>query len=211
MRKIEERLSDIGLDFLPLGGRNSVLKVWESLPETRQANTVAIVDLDLWLIEGIPSAYQGTNIIYTKGYSIENDIFVDAGLLNLCEPAERSNFAVELGCVAAAHAREIKNAVGKKPFCLSHHVNAIIAGGDISDDLDHEEDALKTILTGYYGQVLRGKNLLQLLVRQLTRPGRYANIGYKQVYEFGSANLGPNLLSLESDLRTFFSNNHLAA
>lgn len=204
MRKVENRLADLGVDFLPLGGRLMVLDVWRSLPAHRHNNTAALVDLDCWLYCGIPSDCIGDNLIYTKGYSIENDIMLDCDLTNLMDAHEESVFYQELEIVSAYHAREIEKAKSGLDFSLATHVNAIIGAGDISPSLCEKEKETKQIIIRFFKQNLRGKSLLELLVRQLNRPGRFAKIGYRPLYEFGSMNIGSIFQDLESSIRSKF-------
>lgn len=205
MRKIENRLSDIGVDFLPLGGRGMVLDVWERLPPPRHANTVALVDLDLWLYTEIPTRYTGDNILYTNGYSIENDILLDYDLLSLLDAAEMATFAAELSIVCAEHARQIEAAKTGHNYFLKRHASDILAAGDVTATLSVPEVALKQILEIQFRQAVRGKTVFQLLVRQLSRAGRFAKFGYKQLYEIGSSNIGGIFEALEGELRVRLS------
>lgn len=204
MRKIEERLSDCDIDFLPVGGKDKVLYVWENLPMERKLNTLAIVDLDKWLYLGIPDRYVGNGLMYTVGYSIENDIFMDASLIHLCDNHELVNFMADLRIVCAHHAREIGRAIRGETHLLKKHVNHIIADGDITPSLDADELARKSNLERHFGQALRGKTLLEVLVRQTNRAGRFAKFGYKHIYEMGSCQIGKIFEQMERDIRSFF-------
>lgn len=70
-----------GIKVLPAGGRDKVLEVFNDLSETPYLNNaIFIVDQDSWIFSGIPPEYQHNRIIYTSGYSIENDIYLDKQL-----------------------------------------------------------------------------------------------------------------------------------
>ena len=204
MRKFEERLADCGIDFLPVGGKAKVLDTWQRLPQTRRRNTVAIVDLDEWLYVGIPDEYIGEGLFYTFGYSIENDIFLDADLIGICDPHEKADFLNELSIVSARHAREIEHLVHQRNFQIADHVSAIINAGDISVSLNNAEMHRKHLLERHHGQLLRGKTLLQLLVRQSSREGRYVKFGYKHIYELGATRMGTIFQNLEDNIRAYF-------
>ena len=201
MRKIESRLSDIGVDFLPLGGKKTVLEVWRRLPDARRHSVVTIVDLDLWILQGVPAEYQGEDIIYTFGFSIENDIFIDANLINLCDDEEKERFFNELSLVSSWYSGEIQKALRDDPYEIKVHAAEVINRGGLPINLDDDGNQLDNIIQLNYAQVVRGKTLIELLARQLNRHGRFAKFGYKQIYEIGSYSLGEILSELERKIR----------
>lgn len=205
MRKVESQLSDLGVDFLPIGNKNTVLEIWSNLPASRRSSVIAIVDLDLWILSDIPNIYQKSSLLTTFGFSIENDIFLDGTLLELCEPDEKERFFKDLSIISSWYARQITFALNGDPFCFSDHVNSVIASGDIKDQLNDNEKTMREIVYKNYPQVLRGKAVLQLLMRQLSAPGRYAKFGYKQLYEIGSSRPGEIFSELESKIRNILS------
>ena len=70
-----------GIKVLPAGGRDKVLEVFDDLSKTPHLNkAIFIVDQDSWIFSGIPFKYQHERIIYTGGYSIENDVYLDKQL-----------------------------------------------------------------------------------------------------------------------------------
>lgn len=72
---------DKNISVLAAGGRDKVLEVFTQLKNTPSIdNAIFIVDQDSWIISGIPEEFQHPRIIYTSGYSIENDIYIDKQL-----------------------------------------------------------------------------------------------------------------------------------
>ncbi|WP_171492629.1 DUF4435 domain-containing protein [Acinetobacter brisouii] len=70
-----------GINVIAAGGKDKVLEVFDNLKNTSNlAKAIFIVDQDSWIFTGIPPQYQHPRIIYTSGYSIENDIYVDKNL-----------------------------------------------------------------------------------------------------------------------------------
>lgn len=205
IRRIEERLADCGLDFLPLGGRTTVLGTWSGLSAERRNNVVALVDLDTWIYLGIPLEYQHRSIIYTQGYSIENDIFMDSDLIKLCDSAERIRFYQNLERVCAYHAREIEKCRAGEDYELSIKAHKIVRSPDISPSLNVDELALKNVLFRHFGQVLRGKSLFELLSIELTNSKRRVKFGYDHLYEIGSAGTGLIFANLEKEIRARFT------
>lgn len=205
MRKMEERLSDLGVDFLPVGGRDIALQIWQNLPASRKHNTFVIVDLDMWMYFGIPQEYIGEGISYTKGYSIENDIFLDGNLLSLCNKTEKSKFFLELRIISAWYARELEKAHNQQQHKIDVHPAQVLAEGDISASLTASEKIRFNHISANFGQLLRGKTIFQLLVRQLNYANRYVKYGYKHLYDIGSTQLGPLFEQFEIDIRRHFS------
>ena len=202
MRKIEKRLADIGVDFLPLSGKDMVLAVWSQIPAHRSTNTLALVDLDDWLYCGIPLQYQAPTLLYTVGYSIENDLLMDGGLEGILEAAEVASFQNDLAIVCADHAIQIERCKNGLPFELKRHAIQIINEGDKSPTLAVNECQTKTVLVEHYQQMLRGKTILQILVKQTNRPNRFAKLGYRQLYEIASMQPGRIFREFEERVRT---------
>ncbi len=82
------------IDFFPCGGRNTLLKVFERKAEFPNKKVFFIADKDMWVFDRIPEVYQDEQLIFTSGYSIENDLYADGSyhidvLLNEKEKAEK--------------------------------------------------------------------------------------------------------------------------
>lgn len=61
-----------------VGGRDNVLSVYNNVKNTPFLHqAIFIVDQDSWIFSGIPEDYQHERIIFTSGYSIENDVYID--------------------------------------------------------------------------------------------------------------------------------------
>lgn len=83
-RPLMHLFSNKGIKIVPAGGRTKVLEVFDEVKKLGYLDkAIFIVDQDSWIFSGIPTQYQHPRIIYTSGYSIENDIFVDKGIDNL--------------------------------------------------------------------------------------------------------------------------------
>jgi hypothetical protein len=200
LRKLEEKLSDIDVSFLPLSGKTTVLEVWRSLPPNRLDNTVALVDLDCWLYYGIPDQYIADNLIFTCGYSIENDISLDYNFEDLMDNHERASFQLDLSHVALVHARLIEAGRPHGSCEIGAHPNQILGGMQVVDPSE-EEAVLHNTLVQRHRQLVRGHTLMALYARQLSRPNRPVKFGRRQLLEIGSAVLGPSLLEIEAKIR----------
>lgn len=201
LRRLEERLDDLGVDFLPLCGKDSVLRVFEELPDHRRTNTLLLVDLDHWMYFGIPPKYQSKNLLYTFGYSIENDLILDYDLTLLLTRNEKENFLSEVNLVAASHSIEIERARPDKNCSISRHPSDILKETFELDMLEPSEVEMHAVLVANYKQIMRGKTVFQLLIRQLTAKNRKVKFGFRQLLEIAAANTGTVFDSLETEIR----------
>ena len=205
-RKIEERLADIGVSLLPMTGRESVLSVWQGLPSACNDRVFFIVDKDCWVYTNIPNQYQCSRIATTNGYSIENDLFMDGNLLELCSVAEKQDFLSEVEYVCKWHAPKIAQIASGGNAAIGDHPTHILSQPEV-DISSHppQVDAWFKNLLEKYDELLRGKTLFYLLVRQLSKKNRAAKFSYSALLEVGSKNPGQFLLLIEAKIREYFS------
>lgn len=77
-RQLENHI--VGVDVMPVGGRNAVLEIFQNKltnPKLQGKEIVFIADQDIWCNIGIPNEFVHPSLIFTSGYSIENDLFID--------------------------------------------------------------------------------------------------------------------------------------
>lgn len=91
-RKFQNKIGARYVSFLPCGGRNTLLKVFDRKGELNNKKVMFIADKDMWVFSFIPEKYK--DIIFTKGYSIENDLYEDGKSLikNLFKDNENIRF-----------------------------------------------------------------------------------------------------------------------
>ena len=82
-RELTKRIGILEVAPLPSGGRKKLLQVYERRSEFAHVPVAFIADRDMWLFSGIPEGY--ADIIWTQGYSIENDLYVSAELESFLE------------------------------------------------------------------------------------------------------------------------------
>ena len=169
-RKIEQRVGIMGINFLPCGGKNAILAVYERKKELKK-KVMFFADKDLWLFTAIPKKYSG--IFYTKGYCIENDLYEDGCelLLNLLDKSEVTKFDEIIQTLSNWFAFEIEN---MKPsenlFCditiLSTNImdkNSTALKNTFLQERDYKEpkQELKDDIYVNYKIKLRGKFIFQ--------------------------------------------------
>ena len=79
-RYIEGKLNDLisidnKADVIICGGRLELIEVFESREKFKNTKVVFLADKDMWFFVGVPKDYE--DIVFTDGYSIENDSMDD--------------------------------------------------------------------------------------------------------------------------------------
>lgn len=86
---IYDRFYDGQVSIVQTQGRNTLLKTFvEAKKRGLLGKCVFVADSDLYVFEGIPLQY--ADIIFTTGYSIENDVVADCGIIK--------NLLHDIGC-----------------------------------------------------------------------------------------------------------------
>ena len=87
-RWMEEHLKVHKIDVLGVGGRQNLFAVYDRKSEFQHLPVAFIADKDKELFTQLPTGYD--EIIWTQGYSIENDLYADANpsLESLMDPHE---------------------------------------------------------------------------------------------------------------------------
>src|SRR5258707_993183 len=87
LRFVEGVLGPTTVSLLPCYGRDMVLRVYDRRDEIPNTRIAYLADRDVWVLSGVPNRYKG--VIFTWGYSIENDLLDATNLENLLTPTER--------------------------------------------------------------------------------------------------------------------------
>lgn len=200
-RYIEERLADLDLDVLICEGREGLLAVHGRSNEFPTAPVVFIADKDMWYFTGVPHAYT-SSVIFTHGYSIENDLYVRDVFEALMSAEERAKFHILVQSVArwqAFHVEKFRqsghcscdvhvNQFAPTDSLCSHHLAAI---GFIEPSPE-----LVTQILDSYPQAVRGKTLFQLLLRILSASKRASKFSRDNLIELGAKLSNPLVESL---------------
>lgn len=182
--RIEAELSEQEISFMPLCGRDLVLEVISSLSPEALSRCLAIVDLDTWVYSRIPDEIIGDNILFTLGYSIENDVILNSDLYSLMTGDERASFLDELKVVVNWYAGELEDSLNGLDTQLSRHPNNILQSHAVCG-LTNRKKFWEDTIGARYDQLLRGKTLLALLVRQLSSKNRTSRYSKSNLIEIG--------------------------
>ena len=188
-RWIEARLGVRAANVFPTGGRDKLLSVYERRQEFSNLPVAFVADKDMWLFSGIPSKYD--EVIWTEGYSIENDLYTDAELENLLDPQEAQVHQQMLEAIVEWFAFEVEEHLAGRPYEVKTHCNQVVPLGQTQMDEDFrisrgfrppEEKNHQKIRREYQLQ-LRGKQLFQILERFLNAPNRGTRYNVSSLHE----------------------------
>lgn len=179
LRRLESQLGSGRVSVMPVGGRSCVLKVFRRRSELKPHIKVGfIADKDTWVYHSIPAEYIASEILFTDGYSIENDLYRDGDLERLLTDVEAKRFSEELEKFVAWYALQLNRSLSGKPVTFKDHPSAVLDASDKYDaecmlaaDDDKPDERIEQVKSNYK-RVLRGKSLLALLLRQLSSSKR---------------------------------------
>ena len=141
------------------------------------------------MLSGIPSNYDV--VIWTEGYSIQNDLYAGAGLENLLDAEEALEHQQTLDAIVGWFAFEVEEYLADRPYKVSSHCNEVVPLGQTQMDENFrrsrgfhppEEEIYRQIREAYQLQ-LRGKQLFQMLVRFLSASDRHIKHSIQGLYE----------------------------
>ena len=199
-----ERLGRFDVGFFSAGSKDTLLRLYEELydyenaGDFRHAPVAFIADRDMWLFRGIPSRYD--DIIWTDGYSIENDLYSHAKLSDRI--GNKAEYDQTLDAISMWFAYKVEEYLEKNPpektfesirdeehVDVAYHLNRVVPPEKttLAPDLgflpsDHER--VKAVRRAYHLR-LRGKLLFELLVRFLNKPKQgftNATVSYHGLY-----------------------------
>lgn len=211
-RRIEEKFSSIGLSLMPVGGKKTVLELFERRHEFSQIKTAFIVDQDMWIFSHIPPQYDEPMLIVTDGYSIENDLYRDGEMESLLLANERTKFNRDLDQVIRWFSFAARKHIEGHDTALDYHPNQVVdESGQLLADLPDRcgynapcPFLFPAIREGYARQ-LRGKTLLNLLIRYLSHGRRAIKHSRKSLMETASVRNGPCMARINQRLENLFA------
>ncbi len=207
-RKMEEDLKDIGVDVLPAGNKTSVLEIQRRVRAHKLKIPCAfVVDKDLWVHTGIPEDEQLKEIITTDGYSIENDLFNDGDLISILDENERKAFFTELKKFCGWYAIAVYKHLNGQSSEFRTHPGKVLDDEEfykssivLNPGEDFPTDFFDEIFLEF-GRILRGKSLLAILTRQLSRQGRSVKFSKLQLLVIAASRKGENYKRICASVR----------
>jgi hypothetical protein len=186
LRYLEAKLDHASL--LACGGRDKLLAVFSRRAEITDLPIAFLADQDTWIFTRIPDEYQC--IVFTWGYSIENDLIAGSGLERLLSREEGVRFAAALKEIIRWFAFEIDKLPASLP-CVDVNLSRVLASetdvlsADFLAEIGFREASSEAIakIGAEYQQFLRGKTWAQLLIRYLCHKSRRSKYQYDNLWE----------------------------
>lgn len=190
-RWVEDMLEVPEADILGVGGRRNLLAVYDRRNEFDHLPVAFIADRDKELFTQLPTGYE--DVIWTKGYSIENDLYAGAepSLESLMNPHEANEHGKVLGAIIEWFAFEVEEFLEGRSPEFDHHCDEVVHRGQTKMDNGFRQrrgfhppnSALQRQIREAYQLQLRGKQLFQVLVRFLSASNRSPKYSYHGLYE----------------------------
>lgn len=207
-RKVEQELRDFNVDMLPAGNKGAVLELCKKISEKPVPSpTVFVVDNDLWVHGYAKPDVKYDHVITTFGYSIENDLYMDGNLESLLNVDELKKFHEDLEKFTRWYALAVDRNMRGVISTFRTHPGKILDDEEyfsseisLSEGEAYPDELLKTIRENY-SNILRGKSLFALLMRELSSKKRDVKFSVKQLMEFGASRKGPNYQRMSATIR----------
>ena len=190
-RQLERDLGVGSVDVLKCGGRTALLSIYERRAEFTNCRTAFFADRDLWLFTKVPCQYNG--IVFTEGYSIENDLLGSGDFRRLFDAAkgEEAEFERLIKTVVPWFAFEVNEYIQGRPPKVDVHIDQLVVRGTgvLANNWVQQRGCLPGThpitadLAKDYMQKLRGHLLLEILVRLLNAAGRTARYRHIEILE----------------------------
>ena len=191
LRFIEERAaySVKGIDFIPCGGKEILFNVYKRKNEFPFKKVVFLADRDMNLFQDRTKHLK--EIIWTKGYCIENDIFAGSNLLKFLNKKERSEFETTIKEICRWFTFEVEKYLRGEKFNVEYSIYKICS--EHSSKLcskflveigfrQPDGELLKDIIINFKFK-LRGKQIFQVLERILNSKKRYSKFSKNNLIE----------------------------
>ena len=199
-RRLEHEFSICGISVMPVGGRECLLRIFERRGEIKSNAIIGfIADRDLWVYSKIPDEFKHDSIIFTNGYSIENDLYADGNLEKYLDQVEAVAFSADLKALIDWFSRAVELVLAGHDAKIDKHPDSLVRDGRIKDEILAQmgelkvSEFLKSNIEKDYKRLLRGKTLLSLLTRYLSAPKRPAQFSKKALMEMGAVENGANM------------------
>ena len=187
-------------NVLPVGGKETLLAVYKRRSEFAHLPVAFVADRDLWLFSGIPPDYP--DIIWTEGYSIENDLYADADLENLLDTDEVDEHQQVRDIIIEWFAFEVEEHLAGREARVATHPNRVVPPGETEMDQGFRtrrgfrppNQILHQRIKNAYQFQLRGKTLFQVLVRFLSASNRASKHSIFGLYEIAVKMTSPQPL-----------------
>ena len=177
-RWLEDEIGIHNANFFPCGGRNNLLEIYKRRAEFSGLKTIFVADKDAYVYINPPDEYN--EVIWTNGYSIENDLYFGRRIEQLFSKDEQEIFLKSLNNFIDYYGFEIENFQNHREYSFKNHPQHILC--DIHHTIKQEfleqinfvkaDDKIINNVKENYDILIRGKSLFALLTRILSHKNR---------------------------------------
>ncbi len=186
-------------------GRNNLLKIYERKDEFSNIKTVFLADKDMYLFMGIPEEY--SDIVWTTGYSIENDIYAGTTIFDdLMEEDELEKFNEIMNDIIKWFAYEVQQFLSNNSYKIDIKMlyNQTPNNDETYIDVKYKNDrssfdgnliphnnyspppsSILALIQQDYKLKVRGKIIFDLLNLFFSAPKRQAKYRPEALFEMG--------------------------
>jgi hypothetical protein len=188
-RWLEEQLGIFSGSVLFCSGRDVLLSIYRKRATFSHGKIAWLADVDMWKFTSIPADLQG--IIFTTGYSIENDLYAGSQIAALLEESEKSRHSRLLGVVCRWFAFEISEFLAGRDPQVGHQLRRVV-DFTIMDicprfaafrGYSEPPVSLVNAVLDDYPLQLRGHTLMQALIAHLSDSRRTPKYSYPAIVE----------------------------
>lgn len=173
---LKELMKQSKRKFSPITSKDDLLSLYR-----KKQLSIYVVDQEMRVFSETPESY--LNVIWTKGYSLENDLYIGGGLEDLIAPHERWKHRQVLNATIKWFAFEVEEFLGGRTLDMDVGLLDIVLPGQLDlnkkffEENNFREPSTERIqqIKDDYERFLPGKFLLQILIRFLNTRGRSYN------------------------------------
>jgi Protein of unknown function (DUF4435) len=176
-RQLENKIDVEDVDILICNGRKSLINIFNRRHEFKESAVVFVADKDMWFFSQVPIEYKD-HIIFTDGYSIENDLYNKDFLEGLLDQDELLKFRFLINELSIWFAFEVERHTIHGYSQCNVHINKICPDNKVCEKFKESIDFLEPpinlvkFISEEYIRALRGKNLFEALLRFLSHKNR---------------------------------------
>lgn len=186
-RWIVEDVLGTDVSLFPCGGRNTLFEVYNRRGEFKSTPTLFIADKDVYVYGFIPPQY--SDIFFTEGYSLENDLYFGRGVESLLSKVEAKNYQKARDNYIRYYGCQLEKLKNGGLYCLTQTPHELLDDKNdlIKDKVQYtfKEPSTNTFksLSNNYDLLFRGHSIFLLLTYFLSKSGRAVTHSTKSLYE----------------------------
>jgi hypothetical protein len=188
-RWMEAILRGSNVDFLPCHTRSIVLEVFRRRTEFSGQRVVFVADRDMWVLDSPPARF--ADVVFTAGYSIENDVLACECASRLFDSREKASFQSILSVLEEWFSFEAQEYADGRPFVLNVPIRQIVdvPGFTMSPvfiadrGFSPVSGPVRELVRAKPSMLIRGKNLLDAYALVLNSDGRPSKYSKKAILE----------------------------